>query len=428
MLPSIPDWAFTTAAITLAALAITLFTWNRLRPRTRSKPRCSKCNYDLDGHHLEDTPHFPITCPECGKTFTSAPQLFANPRRWVTPLVVLVLISAYGVTRLASINYDGAWAILPMDVRVLAVRALGAEASPAKLLYSVQPRSPLPAGLQRSNGGRYTPWQARQLLLADMSWLQLPASWLRDVPLRVNIYQQAQWQPEVKAVADDLDRSSRSSGLAFPSYIRYWQDSSRMVRSEADSSGLRTTGLLADLGGAQSHPIEVRVPLADTLSQIKRPIDRASSVSALNLLGIRAFSLDREYFGIIADGVAQGLPTKSVAGLRLDVVEGDAVIATARWFQSPSSPVSADGTVVTFDLPDRMREAPHNERIAAFRTLADWLADPDDRFTVRITTDPEMVLCDFEATHYLDVDITLPGSTLKRKPATATPAAAPAQP
>ncbi len=66
----------------LLALAGMVVAWRALfADRSRGRPRCPKCWYDMAGLVGEPL-RLPATCPECGRVCASAPELFRTRRHW----------------------------------------------------------------------------------------------------------------------------------------------------------------------------------------------------------------------------------------------------------------------------------------------------------------------------------------------------------
>ncbi len=98
----------------MTAVGLVLFVWALIWDRSRGRPRCPRCWYDLPGQWQPQT-----VCPECGYRSLAAGQLFKTRRRWRLALGALILILVGRGVVLQPASRGGRWhAWIPSTVLI----------------------------------------------------------------------------------------------------------------------------------------------------------------------------------------------------------------------------------------------------------------------------------------------------------------------
>ncbi len=402
------------AAITLLLLGL------RKRP-TRKTPHCPRCQYNLAGLIYEQTgqtnPPCP-TCPECGHTATGPRQLLRlRRRRGIIALALLLFAVAFASYQGPEVRMQGRWGFVPLSIRVALCQAVGTEAIPGLT-------NSLLRALVYSRRVRH--WHIRWLAQANPPTIILPDAWLPGIPLRVGINKDTfdfiPFTADSSGTLTNLRKEALLEGDAPSSYPTQWLDlTSGLARVNStpspDAHQLQTEGLSIfnwHSPYATRTPVQFVVPLRASLAEIKIPIDTQASYDTLSAIAPRLVQQPPStYWGITTSSADAGkaLPQSTVLALRLTILRNGNPIAEARWRQRPSESLSIMGTPAPLRAPGSniWRQVPD-----VFPALATPLdLDPNDTtLTVRITTDEELALCDFSATHYWRGDVTLPISAL----------------
>jgi len=83
------NWQYHTFTIITSLLALFLLHRSLLADRSRGRPRCPKCWYDLRAANQST---FPLACPECGRIIHKRRHLHRTRRRWLPLIISLCLI------------------------------------------------------------------------------------------------------------------------------------------------------------------------------------------------------------------------------------------------------------------------------------------------------------------------------------------------
>lgn len=398
------------AAITLLLLGL------RKRP-TRKTPHCPRCQYNLAGLIYEQTgqPNPPCpTCPECGYTATSPRQLLRlRRRRGIIALALLSFAVALACYQWPEVRTQGRWGFVPLSIRVALCRAAGTQAMPS-LTNSIV------AALE--HGPRLRDWHVRWLVQAHPPAIIVPDAWLPGIPLHLGIDEtNFRFSPaNIDSMGTHIEpMSDMDSGVfrIFSYLTEYRERTFPVLRTSSRPGHLQTESLSIYTAGYEwiEVPMQFSIALRDSIDEIKVPIDTKTANDALQRIAPRLVQQPPTgSWGITTStaGASKTLPQTTVLALRLTILRDGKPIAEARWRQRPGESLSTMGT------PARLREP--GSTVWVFRNISrapttplDLNLDPNDTtLTVRITTDEELALCDFSATHYWRGDVTLPISAL----------------
>jgi predicted RNA-binding Zn-ribbon protein involved in translation (DUF1610 family) len=83
-----PAWVWLSVAGVVFLGALALLLWGLFGDRSKGRPRCPKCWYDMTGNLAAGR----LACPECGYEAISRKRLFKNHRRWWAIGAGLVLL------------------------------------------------------------------------------------------------------------------------------------------------------------------------------------------------------------------------------------------------------------------------------------------------------------------------------------------------
>lgn len=396
------------AAITLLLLGL------RKRP-TRKTPHCPRCQYNLAGliYDQRGQPNPPCpTCPECGYTATSPRQLLRlRRRRGIIALALLSFAVALACYQWPEVRTQGRWGFVPLSIRVALCRALGTEAIPSLTESLVD-------ALQHS--GRVCGWHIRWLAQANPPAIIVPDAWLPGIPLHLGI--DDRYFHFSLANIDTLGSRIEpipctfDGGIPLPSYLTEWSEQTFTVLQTSTTLGqMQTESLSIYTTGSKKIevPIQFIVPLRASLDEIKNPIDSQTANDALQAIAPRLVQQPRTDTWAITTSFAdasKALPQSTVLALRLTMLRDGNPIAEARWRQRPGESLSIMGTPAPLFEPGS--KLWQNRNISRAPTTPLDLDPNDTTLTVRITTDEELALCDFSATHYWRGDVTLPISAL----------------
>jgi hypothetical protein len=273
---------------------------------------------------------------------------------------------------------------------------------------------------------RLRAWHIRWLFLAYPPAILVPDAWLPGIPLHLGVNTTYGF-PLSPVTLDPSGTNAIPTLWSFPdfeptySYNTQWfeptivlNQMSTLPGSDPNQLQIVTLGILNMLNpGTPRTPIQFNIPLRASLDKIKTPIDPQSAGDALQSIAPRLVQQPPTgSWGITTSpaGAGRTSPQTTVFALRLTILRDGKPIAEARWRQRPGESLSTMGT------PARLREP--GSTVWGYRNVPRAPAitldlDPNDStLTVRITTDEELVLCDFSATHYWRGDVTLPISAL----------------
>jgi hypothetical protein len=408
-----------TLLLILAALAacaaITLLLLGMRKRPTRKTPHCPRCQYNLAGLIYEQTgqtnPPCP-TCPECGHTATEPRQLLRlRRRRGIIALALLCFAVALACYQGPEVRTQGRWGVVPLSVRVALCRVFGTRAMPS-LTES------LADALEHST--RLRGWHIRWLAQASPPAIIVPDAWLPGIPLRLDVNDRYfNFIPSnIDTLGKDIEpRFDMDYGvdIPVPSYLTEWRERTFRVLHTSTTPGLMQTDLLSIHTAGYNRieaPVQFTVPLRDSIDEIKIPIDQQTAEDTLQTIAPRLVRQPFDAWGIstsFADA-SKALPQSTVLALRLTILRNGNPIADARWRQRPGESLSIMGTPAPLFEPGSKLWQYRNTSRAPTTPLD---LDPNDTtLTVRITTDEELALCDFSATHYWRGDVTLPISAL----------------
>jgi DNA-directed RNA polymerase subunit RPC12/RpoP len=88
---SFPVWIWLTAAGVVLLGAVALLLWGLLGDRSKGRPRCPKCWYDMTGSVAAGR----VACPECGYEALNRKRLYKNRRRWWAVVAGVLLLSPF---------------------------------------------------------------------------------------------------------------------------------------------------------------------------------------------------------------------------------------------------------------------------------------------------------------------------------------------
>jgi hypothetical protein len=414
-----------TLLLILAALAacaaITLLLLGMRKRPTRKTPHCPRCQYNLAGLIYEQTgqtnPPCP-TCPECGHTATGPRQLLRlRRRRGIIALALLLFAVAFASYQGPEVRMQGRWGFVPLSLRVAVCRAVGTEAIPSLTESLVD-------ALQHS--GRVRGWHIRWLAQANPPAIIVPDAWLPGIPLRLGVnnftfhFIPVNLDPSVTDRFPPSDEF-RESDPRYTYYTQWTEPTFVLMRIspilDPDTKQLQTEALgIHNIHNSYAPPTPVQfiIPLRASLDEIKTPLDPQTAGDALQTIAPRLVQQPPTgSWGITTSfaDASKSLPQATALALRLTILRDGKPIAEARWRQRPGESLSIMGTPAPLRAPGSniWRQVPD-----VFPALATPLElDPNDTtLTVRITTDEELALCDFSATHYWRGDVTLPISAL----------------
>ncbi|MCP3906214.1 MAG: hypothetical protein GY715_21525, partial [Planctomycetes bacterium] len=101
------------AGVGLGLLGLMLLYAALLRDRSRGRPRCPKCWYDMAGRDMA------AQCPECGRPISTRRSLFRTRRRWWLAVVALVMLAAaWPMLQWERIKRDGWLSVTPTTVLI----------------------------------------------------------------------------------------------------------------------------------------------------------------------------------------------------------------------------------------------------------------------------------------------------------------------
>jgi hypothetical protein len=431
------------------ALLIVGLRWDRAKGRAR----CKRCWYALvgspsPGGNSTTTPTLPITCPECGLVLTRATQLFATrPLRWLVWLgaVLLTVASLAGGARLS--RKPDAWRAMPGGVLFGAFGALAASGLAPSALLSEATRRVLidpvsPGELARfarmtSIGAQASvpraivaglPWPTKETACAGVELIEAqPFSAFQPV-----LFLQRAIEPAASlGLGPSMPPTGESSALWSRPPVKWHAPPSR---SSIDQGSQPVTLTLLTHREALSVALEkpapprrwtIRLPVLRSIDDLMRPAqfwpvappapDAQAAAHAparpttplLDALKLRLIHhpTANAYALLVGglDGTGPGdakLRRELAMGLRLDVLAGDRVIATARWAQQSIKP----GEMVLAEPTDEaaLVEAMNNTLISTLRrdpgATTDAQPSPDwPRYTIRLTNDDQLAQLAFEA-------------------------------
>jgi hypothetical protein len=279
-----------------------------------------------------------------------------------------------------------------------------------------------------TNSTRLRGWHIRWLAQASPPAIIVPDAWLPGIPLRLGIN-----DSRFVLIPVNIDPSGTTTpsiaqldfvydGIPTGSYIdRPFGPISPVLRATStpgpDADELHTDGVgIINLArrDAPATPFQFIIPLRDSLDQIKAPIDTQTAADTLQAIAPRLVQQPPAgSWGVVTSfaDASKSLPQSTVISLRLTILRNGQPIAEARWSQRPGESLTIMGRPAPLIVPGGklLEQYPYTPP-----TLAKPLdLDPSDTtLTVRITTDEELALCDFSATHYWRGDVTLPISAL----------------
>ena len=117
-----PYWTFGAWTLLVAGILLLLYALFRDRPGLLGTPRerCTRCRYDMTGTAgpTDDQPE--ITCPECGRSYTSRKPLRKTRRHWkLVALALLLMLGRYAAIHKDRIRAYGWHELIPTAVVVL---------------------------------------------------------------------------------------------------------------------------------------------------------------------------------------------------------------------------------------------------------------------------------------------------------------------
>jgi hypothetical protein len=408
---------------------------------TRTTPHCRRCAYPLPHEPLAPVPR----CPECGDLAPHHDALF-RPRRHRRGLVAatLLALAALALWRTPDVRADGAWGILPLDVRLAAVRLLGPSRVQQIALSIERALVFNPRASPRHLRGYAHALIAHpdDPLFGPYSPITLPRAWPVGVPLRIapgnlaastfdvriarasTILNARQPAPTAEQRSEPLEDQPASDilGNNYASYYQWWIERTTPIDANYDQHVRRfdiapihidAAGRALELSDLAST-LNLSVPAADSIADIRLPLSPAASDALLRQLRITIIQFeDRGPWGITTQffDADASIPETTVAALRLTILFEDTPVAVARWRQRPGESLVAAGTPAPLLPPDSTldwhRLDPARPSRVAFP--AD-LTHPG--YAVLITHDDELSACDFNATHRWAGDVRLPLTAL----------------
>jgi hypothetical protein len=174
------DWTFWLVGGVSGVVGVMVLYRALLADRSRGRPRCPRCFYDMSG--------IPgLICPECGKDARSPQALRRTRRQWRVALLGVVLTltgGALGAT--PKVRRENWLSIVPTTGLILFAPEAGTEQD--RGLYAPQPvMDPVAAELLRRQAHRHmTPWQWR-LYLRTGKAIQTRPVWPVDQPFLVRL-------------------------------------------------------------------------------------------------------------------------------------------------------------------------------------------------------------------------------------------------
>lgn len=117
-----PYWTIGAWPLLIAGILLLLYALFRDRPGLLGIPRerCTRCRYDMTGTAgtTDDQPE--ITCPECGRSYTSRKPLRTTRRHWkLAALALLLMLGRYAAIHKDRIRAYGWHELIPTAVVVL---------------------------------------------------------------------------------------------------------------------------------------------------------------------------------------------------------------------------------------------------------------------------------------------------------------------